>query len=90
MLVTARPLPTYRPPEVDTGALAEEARELVTEGLGIVHIRSVYDIDGVDTTEDGIATMANPSRTPAQDLNTAGFEQPGGFLVERFFRFVPI
>lgn len=78
VLVTARPLPTYRPPEVDTGALAEEARGLVTEGLGIVHIRSVYDIDGVDTTEDGIATMANPTQTPAQDrpARFVRFEKP--------------
>ncbi len=78
VLMSARPLPTYRPPEVDTGALAEDARELVNEGLGIVHIRSVYDIDGVDTTSSGIAAMANPVMTPAEDrpARFVRFEKP--------------
>ncbi|GGY85878.1 hypothetical protein GCM10007071_36610 [Marinobacter zhanjiangensis] len=73
VLMSSRPLPTYLPPAVNSGALAEDARELVTEGLGIVHIRSVYDIDGVDTTPGGIADMANPQRTPAD-------QRPARFL----------
>jgi hypothetical protein len=37
------------------------------EGVGYLDIRSVYDIDGVDTTPDGIADMADPTQTPVAD-----------------------
>ncbi|MFC4257956.1 hypothetical protein ACFOZ5_02795 [Marinobacter lacisalsi] len=78
VLMSSRPRPTYRPPEVDTGVLAEDARELVTEGLGIVHIRSVYDIDGVDSTDEGIAVMADPTETSADErpARFVRFEKP--------------
>lgn len=78
VLMSSRPLPTYRPPEVDTGALAEDARALVTDGLGIVHIRSVYDIDGVDSTDEGIAVVADPTRTSADErpARFVRFEKP--------------
>ncbi|WP_417548211.1 hypothetical protein [Marinobacter segnicrescens] len=78
VLMSSRPLPTYRSPELDVGALTEDARELVNEGLGIVHIRSVYDVDGVDTTSDGIATMANPAMTPPDErpARFVRFEKP--------------
>jgi len=36
-------------------------------GYGLLHIRSVYDIDGVDTTPAGIAAMADPLQTPPED-----------------------
>lgn len=35
------------------------------EGVGIIHIRSVYDIDGVDTAVPDIASLANPALTLA-------------------------
>ncbi|MEE4302417.1 MAG: hypothetical protein V2J24_23460, partial [Pseudomonadales bacterium] len=39
----------------------------VDAGTGLLAIRSVYDVDGVDTTPDGIATLADPAqRTAAQ------------------------
>lgn len=78
VLMSPRPLPTYRPPDLDAGLLAEDARELVNEGLGIVHIRSVYDIDGVDTTNNGIGAMANPVTTPADSrpARFVRFEKP--------------
>jgi len=36
---------------------------LVEEKVGVVHIRSVYDLDGADTTTNGINTLADPSQT---------------------------
>lgn len=35
------------------------------EGTGIIHIRSVYDIDGVDAATPDIATLADPAQTSA-------------------------
>ena len=49
---------------------------LVSAGVGVIDIRSVYDIDGVDTANPNIATVANPGLTPA------GSQQP------RFIRLV--
>ena len=37
---------------------------LADEGLGVLHIRSVYDLDGTDTSPAGIANMADPSQVP--------------------------
>ena len=39
--------------------------ELQSEGVGILDIRSVYDIDGVDTAPGGITALADPRRTTA-------------------------
>lgn len=33
------------------------------EGVGVVHIRSVYDLDGSDASPNGITTTADPGRT---------------------------
>jgi hypothetical protein len=71
VLLKARPLPAFIPRLVPTG----EARSLANAGLGIVHIRSVYDFDGRDTSPAGIEALADPSRTP-----------PGNRL-RRFIRF---
>ncbi len=40
-------------------------RELAAQNVGVLHIRSIYDVDGQDSTIDGIAAMADPLRTPA-------------------------
>ncbi len=59
-----RPLPAVildRVPGVDVNA------EFVSEGVGILDIRSVYDVTGVDTAQPNVATLANPMlRTAAQ------------------------
>lgn len=56
-----RPQPAfYSPPARDD--------DLVTEALGVVHIRSIYDRDGEDTTADGIVAMRNPALTPQADI----------------------
>lgn len=61
VLMTSRPLPAF----IGAPGLNGEAQALAEEGLGIVHIRSVYDFDGADTTPAGIAAMADPIQTPA-------------------------
>ena len=38
---------------------------LVSEGVGVLSIKSVYDFDGVDTATPSIAAVANPNTTPA-------------------------
>jgi len=39
--------------------------DLQSDGVGILDIRSVYDIDGVDTAPGGITALADPRRTLA-------------------------
>lgn len=60
VLMRDRPLEDYIPDSQYTG----EAVQLADSGYGILHIRSVYDVDGVDMAPNGIATTANPSITP--------------------------
>lgn len=60
VLMRDRPLEDYIPDSQYTG----EAAQLADSGYGILHIRSVYDVDGVDMAPNGIATTANPSITP--------------------------
>ena len=48
-----------RTPGVDFDA------NLVTEGVGILDIKSVYDFDGVDTAPPNIAALADPAQTTA-------------------------
>jgi hypothetical protein len=38
---------------------------LVTEGVGLLDIRSVYDIEGTDTATPSIAALADPAQTTA-------------------------
>ncbi len=38
---------------------------LAEEGAGLIHIRSVYDIDGLDTAVPNIETLADPALTTA-------------------------
>lgn len=54
---------------------------LVAENSGILHIRSVYDIDGRDGSIDGIATLADPVATTAD-------QRPARFL--RIVKGVPL
>ncbi len=41
--------------------------ESLDEGVGILDIRSVYDVDGVDTAVPAIALLADPALTSADD-----------------------
>lgn len=40
---------------------------LVADKAGLLHIRSVYDLDGVDRADPDIATLADPAQTRADD-----------------------
>ena len=53
-----RALPVVIP---DRTAGIDYPQQLLDEGVGVLSIRSVYDIDGVDTVPGGIATVRNPS-----------------------------
>jgi hypothetical protein len=46
---------------------------LVSDKAGLLHIRSVYDLDGVDVADPDIATLADPSQTRAD-------QRPARFL----------
>lgn len=48
-------------------------QQLVDEGVGILNIRSVYDVDGNDTAIPDIATLADPAQTDAD-------QRPARFL----------
>jgi Hydrazine synthase alpha subunit middle domain len=49
------------------------AEDLLSESVGILHIRSVYDIDGVDQAPGGITTIRNPGNTAAYATRPARF-----------------
>src|SRR5690606_21878302 len=55
-----RPNPFYIPDKIGDADLA-------AENAGILNIRSVYDVDGVDTANPDIPTLADPSQTAADD-----------------------
>jgi len=69
MLMRERPLEGFIPEAQITG---KEAL-LADKGYGILHIRSVYDMDGVDIAPNGIAATADP-------LLTAAADRPARFL----------
>jgi hypothetical protein len=48
-------------------------QELVNENVGILHIRSVYDFDGIDSADPNITTLADPALTTAE-------QRPARFL----------
>ncbi len=52
-----------------------------TESVGVLNIRSIYDIDGVDSSNAGISTLADPAQTLATD-------RPARFL--RIVKGVPL
>jgi len=59
-----RPLPTVIFDKVPGVNLDQKAYD---ENVGIIDIRSVYDVDGVDTTANGIASLADPAQAVADD-----------------------
>jgi hypothetical protein len=62
--VAPRILPDIR---FDQQAGVELDQQLADAGVGILDIRSVYDVDGVDTAVPDIATLADPALTLAVD-----------------------
>lgn len=64
--------PRVAPPViVDLDASGQADAQLLAEGVGLLRIRSVYDIDGVATAD--IAALADPAQTTAD-------ERPARFL----------
>ena len=54
--------PEHRPAPI-TGT--DISQELVDQSVGVVHIHSVYDVDGTDISPSGISATADPAQTPA-------------------------
>lgn len=72
-VVAAQPRPT--PPAIvydKTAGLGLDADNLA-QGAGVLHIRSVYDMDGIDTAPGGIVALADPLRTTSD-------QRPARFL----------
>lgn len=61
----SRPAETYHPEKIagiDTDA------DLVEEGFGVLHIRSVYDLDGSNSEDETLSQLRNPLITNPADL----------------------
>jgi hypothetical protein len=56
---------TLPPALIDRVAGVDFDAELESEAVGILDIRSVYDIDGVDSSPAGLALLADPAATTA-------------------------
>jgi hypothetical protein len=66
--------PRVLPPVIlDRAAGVDFPAELLSEAVGVLHIRSVYDVDGVDQAPGGIASVRNPG-------NAAYATRPARFL----------
>lgn len=64
VIAQARPLPAIL---IDNQLGTNFKQSLVSENSGILHIRSVYDIDGSDSAIPNLATLANPTTTTADN-----------------------
>ncbi len=56
---------TLEPRAPQNYLIPEPDLELADEGLGVLHIRSVYDMDGVDASPEGIDILRDPNQTTA-------------------------
>ena len=70
LIIDQRPPPAFIAPPV---AGVDFDSNLAEENLGVLHIRSVYDVDGSDVSPNGIAATSDPAQTPAN-------ERPARFL----------
>jgi hypothetical protein len=59
--------PRTPPPVILDQVIAPGSNEstLVSEGVGVLSIKSVYDFDGTDTAQPNLAAIRNPMVTPA-------------------------
>jgi len=69
VVMEVRPTPSFESPSTPD----EATQALINDNLGVVHIRSVYDLDGIDNTLNGIDAIADP-------LQTAVDERPARFV----------
>ncbi|WP_162926291.1 HzsA-related protein [Teredinibacter purpureus] len=70
LVLQPQPIPDYIPDPI-AGIDFEQA--LAEENVGILHIRSVYDMDGTDISPNGIMATADP-------LQTTENERPARFI----------
>ena len=52
---------------VDTEQSTGASQELLDDNLGVLNIRSVYDLDGLDSAPGGIPTLADPAQAAVAD-----------------------
>lgn len=64
-VVAAQPRALHPAIIFDKSIGVELDADLVSEGVGILDIRSVYDVDGTDSATPNIATLADPAQTTA-------------------------
>jgi hypothetical protein len=62
-----RPLPPIIFDGADSGAVDAQ---LADEGVGLIKIRSVWDVNGIDTASGGIARQANPAQRSFAQRNS--------------------
>ena len=68
-VVAAQPRTPLPPVILDKSAPADLDADFVNQSVGVLDIKSVYDVDGVDTAQPNLATVANPqTRTADQRL----------------------
>jgi hypothetical protein len=60
ILQARTPAPTFIP---DAVPVSDAGQALVTSGVGILDISSVYDFDGIDTANPGIVQVSDPTQT---------------------------
>ena len=71
-IVAAQPR-TLPPVIFDKELTGELDPDLMAEGAGLLNIRSVYDIDGADTANPDIPTLADPRVTTSASMRPARF-----------------
>ena len=52
-----------RPDSIASEELGADEQVLASNGYGVIHIRSVYDFDGIDSSALGIDVLADPAQT---------------------------
>jgi len=59
VVLSPRTAPFFQGKTIDS-----DTQMLINENVGLLHIRSVYDIDGMDTALPNLSTAANPVQVP--------------------------
>lgn len=62
VVVSKRTTPFFQGRTVD-----DETQALINENVGVLHIRSIYDLDGMNIATPDFRTAANPVLTPAAE-----------------------
>jgi len=85
LLMKSKTTPEYFFPPT----LTAEEQILADDGFGILHIKSVYDFDGIDSSGVGISVLADPVQTAVTDLpqRFIRFEKPVSMPSEDVYDF---